>query len=156
MSYNFKRYCKDYESIENYEKALADNFKGWHCHHRLETHTPDGKRRDVDIAQAELRALGMYWHRPSDELIFLTESEHDSLHKKGNTYFKGKRHTEESRIKMSETRKGTHFTEEHKKKLGKAKKGNTYTKDMRWYNNGKINIMSKECPPGFIPGRLRK
>ena len=34
-----KRYCKDYENIENYDKALADNFKGWHCHHRLETHT---------------------------------------------------------------------------------------------------------------------
>ena len=29
-------YCKDYENIENYEKALADNFKGWDCHHRKE------------------------------------------------------------------------------------------------------------------------
>ena len=39
MKHNFKLYCKDYENIENYEKAKADNFIGWHCHHRLETHT---------------------------------------------------------------------------------------------------------------------
>ena len=31
----------------------------------------------------------------------------------------------------------------------KAKKGK------HWYNNGKITIMAKECPEGFVPGRLR-
>lgn len=85
-----ERYCKDYENIENYEAAKKDNFKGWDCHHRLETHTSDGKRRDVDITQAELKALGIYWHRPASELIFLTKSEHTNLHKKGNTATKGR------------------------------------------------------------------
>ena len=28
-----KHFCKNPENIENYEKAKADNFKGWHCHH---------------------------------------------------------------------------------------------------------------------------
>ena len=28
MKRNFEKYCKDYEKIENYEKALADNFVG--------------------------------------------------------------------------------------------------------------------------------
>ena len=32
----------------------------------------------------------------------------------------------------------------------KAKKDNF----KGWYNNGKINIMAKECPEGFVPGRL--
>lgn len=45
---NYKRYCKNYQDIENYEKAKADNFKGWVPHHRLETHNSDGERRLVD------------------------------------------------------------------------------------------------------------
>lgn len=41
----YKQYCKEPEKIENYQKAKKDNFKGWECHHRLETHTSDGERR---------------------------------------------------------------------------------------------------------------
>ena len=29
-------------------------------------------------------------------------------------------------------------------------------KGRHWYNNGEINIMAKECPPGFMPGMLNK
>ena len=83
MKYHFKRYCKDYENIENYEKAKKDNFKNWVCHHRLETHNSDGERRLVDITAEELLALGIYYSRPSSELIFLPISEHMSLHQKG-------------------------------------------------------------------------
>ena len=166
MGQNFKRFCKDYENIENYEKAKADNFKGWECHHRLETHTPDGKRRVVDIPYKELKALGMYYNRPAEELIFLTTREHNAF-KKGkytgeNHPFYGKRHTEETkkklskpkseetRRKMAEAHKGKKVSEESKKKNREAHKG------MRFFNNGKINKRAKECPPGFIPGRLRK
>ena len=78
----YKQYCKEPEKIENFEKAKVDDFVGWHCHHRLQTWTSDGKRRAVDITAAELIALGMYYNRPADELIFLTESEHNSLHQK--------------------------------------------------------------------------
>ena len=70
----FERYCKDYKNIENYEKAKADNFKNWDCHHRLQTWNSDGERRLVDISAAELIALGVYYDRPADELIFLTRS----------------------------------------------------------------------------------
>ena len=92
MKHNFKYYCKDYTNIENYEKAAADNFKGWHCHHRLETHTSDGKRREVDILSDELKSLNMYYNRPAEELIFLTVKEH-------NAFNKGKHHSEEVKIK---------------------------------------------------------
>ena len=180
MKHSFEKFCKDYENIENYEKAKADNFKGWECHHRLETHTSDGERRLVDITQKELIALNMYYHRPAEELIFLTRSEHDAFrkgkpkteeHKKkigeGN---KGKKHSEETKKKMSEAKKN--MSEETKKKLSEAKKGEKnpmYGKKhseetkkklsaasvgKHWYNNSKIEIMVKECPDGFVPGRL--
>lgn len=135
----YKQYCKDYEKIENYEKAKADNFKGWHCHHRLETHNSDGERRLVDITVDELKALGMYYHRPPEELIFLTISEH-SAYNKGNKNALGCKHSEETKKKMREA------------KIGK----NTWSKGTHWYNNGKINTMSKECPPGFVPGMLKR
>lgn len=149
MSHKFERYCKDYENIENYEKAKADNFKGWHCHHRLETHNSDGERRLVDITVAELQALGMYYHRPASELILLTESEHNSLHKP----------SAEAKKKMSKVRKGKylgennsfygkHHSEESKKKMSEANKGK------HWFNNGKENKFCFECPDGFVPGRL--
>ena len=149
MKNHFERYCKNYENIENYQKAKTDNFKGWHCHHRLETHNSDGERRLVDITVAELQALDMYYNRPSSELIFLTESEHNSLHKP----------SEESKKKMSEARKGKHLgkdnsfygkhhSEESKKRMSEANKGR------HWYNNGKENRFCFECPDGFVTGRL--
>ena len=156
MKHKFEKYCKDYENIENYEKAKKDNFKGWHCHHRLETHTPDGKRRDVDIGYKKLIALGLYYHRPAEELIFLTSREH-------NAFNKGKKRSDETRKKLSEASKGNKNalgckrSEETKNKMREVKKGkNIWTKGTRWYNNGKTNIRAKECPPGFVPGRLRK
>ena len=76
-------FCRTPELIENYDKAIADTTQTWQCHHRLETHNSDGERRLVDISKAELIALGMYFDRPPEELIFLTSAEHHCLHNKG-------------------------------------------------------------------------
>ena len=133
LNYYKRYYCKDIENVENYEKALVDDFIGWHCHHRLETHTPDGKRRDADISHKELIALGLYYHRPAEELIFLTTREHNAFKKGKSAWNKGKKMSEEYCRKNSESHKGMYF-----------------------FNNGKINIRAKECPEGFTPGRLRK
>ena len=144
MKHNFKYYCKNYQDIENYEKALADNFKCWQCHHRLETHTSDGERRLVDITRDELLALGMYYGRPAEELIFLTKSEHRYLHKKGKQF------SEEHKNKISEAMKN--MSEEHKNKISEANKGKH--KGRHWFNDGKINKLCYECPAGFVTGKL--
>ena len=157
MAYYFKCYCKDYENIENYEKAKKDNFKGWHCHHRLETHNSDGERRLIDISQKELMALNMYYNRPSSELIFMKHGEHKSLHQKGKpSPNKGKCFSAETRNKMREAHKGKpspnkgkHHSEETKKTIAESQKGR------HWFNNGKINKRAKECPPGFVPGIIK-
>ena len=145
MKHKFERYCKDYKNIENYDKAAADNFKGWCCHHR----------KGVDIPTEELQALGMYYDIPADELIFLTRSEHRALHNKG------KHHSEETKKKLSKPKSekakkkmseawdyDKHFTVETRKKLSEAQTGR------HWYNNGEKEAFSKECPEGFVPGRL--
>ena len=157
MKYHFEKYCKNYQDIENYGKAKADDFIGWNCHHRLETHTSDGIRRDVDISHKELKALGMYYNRPANELIFLTSREHSSLHKKGKPGpNKGKHFSEETKKKMAEASKGKKLSEEIRKKLREAHKGNTNVRGRRWYNNGKISKRAYECPEGFVPGRIKK
>lgn len=203
--------CEDLSKIENYDKAKADNFKGWAIHHRLETHTIDGKRREVDLTVKELIDNNMYYHRPASELIFLTVEDHISLHTTGKKYFLGKHHSKETKRKISESHKGEHFSEEHKKhlseksawkgtkgimfgkqhseeakdkmskswdynkhfseetkrKMSEAHKGKSCQhseetkkkiaeacKGIHWYNNGEINVRAKECPAGFVPGRL--
>ena len=64
----------------------------------------------------------------------------------------------------SKAQKGKHLSEEMKKKMSEAarnrpeetrKKLSAVSKGKRWYNNGEINIRAKECPPGFIPGRIK-
>ena len=160
---NFEKYCTEPENIENYEAAKKNNFKGWNCHHRLETHNSDGERRLVDITRKELKALRMYYNRPANELIFLTSREHRILHQKGKHLSEetkkklseaNKNISEETRKKMSEAHKN--ISEETRKKIREAHKGkNIWTRGRRWYNNGKINIRAKECPPGFVPGILR-
>lgn len=147
-----KRFCKDdITKIENYDKAINDKHKIWHCHHRLEL------TLDNDFANTieDLERMDMYWHRPYFELIFLEPAEHLRLHNKGvknNMYNKGykllgdkngrygkgyivegerngmygKHHSEEARLKMSIARKGKNkgkkLSEEAKRKISEAKK----------------------------------
>lgn len=164
-------YCiEDISKIENYDKAIADTTQTWVCHHRLEM-------QDKPINSAEyLKKNNLYYHRPAAELIFLTRGEHTKLHSTG------KRHSEDSRRKISESNKGRTFTEEHRSKMSEAaerqhrvgknnpffeKQHSVETKQKiseamkgqnigtHWYNDGKVNVRSYTCPEGFVKGRLK-
>lgn len=86
---NVNAICRNREQIENYDKAIVDTTQMWDCHHRLETHFSDGTPRpnNAHLSKTELIALGMYWDRPAEELIFLTKSDHYKLH--GKAKYKG-------------------------------------------------------------------
>ena len=141
--------CKDdIALIENYDTAIADT-KMWVCHHKAGV-LPCGR-----FSREDLKKFNLYWHRPANELIFLTKSEHLSLHSKGITL------KNSTKLKISNALYNKHLSEEEKEKR-KAKmisKGTYYgrnhsTKNRRWYNNGIVSVLSFEKPDGFSEGML--
>jgi hypothetical protein len=110
--------CKHCELVENYDRAVSDKNKKWDLHHRLETHFSDGIERPSNafLSRKELIALDMYYNRPSEELIFLSRSDHNRLHSKNAQWHKalmghvspnkGKKLSEETKKKMSDAHKG--------------------------------------------------
>lgn len=113
---SLEAYCKDYTQIEHYEEALKSPLK-YDLHHRLEISEMQSR--------SDLIFLHLYYHRPPEELIFLSHGEHQRLHKanlseetrqkiseamKGKpSHWKGKHPSEETRQKLSEARKGRHW-----------------------------------------------
>lgn len=115
---NVKRYCcDDVSKIENYSLAITDMDNMWDCHHRMEI-GDNGER----ISRKDLISHELYYNRPTEELIFLTRSEHIRIHKIGNKNMLGKTFSEETRRKISESKKGMTFSEEHKRKLSESHK----------------------------------
>lgn len=79
-----------------------------------------------------------------DNLQLMSREEHTSHH------FNGIHRTEEFKEKVSKGLTGVKHSEERRRKDSLAKQG------IKWFNNGTTEIMQKECPEGFEPGRLRK
>lgn len=130
--------CLDKTKVENYELAKAENFVNWQLHHRLETHFSDGTPRPLNaqLSVAELIALDMYYDRPPEEFIYMTRSEHQSLHHKGKQCCLGRHHSEETKQKLSKIlskprKKGIRKSEEHKRKLSESLKGRTFSEETR-------------------------
>lgn len=111
--YNAHRFCRDdISKIENYDKAINDPTQTWEIHHRLEL-TLEG---EFALSSEQLKMHDMYYNRPYYELIFLTPSEHRSIHHKGKTI------SGEHRRKMSEAWKHRVVSEETKRKISEAHK----------------------------------
>lgn len=127
-----RRYCKDpISKIENYEQAVNDPECIWHLHHRLEL-TLDG---EYALSSKDLIRLGMYYHRPYFELIFLNPSDHEIMH----SHAKPPMHRcsdeckrlRRDKIKENNPRfwKDKELSDEHKKKLSESHKGIKYVRD---------------------------
>ena len=116
-----KIYCReDISKIENYDKAIADTTQVWDCHHRDEVRVLPSEMTAIRSRQ-DLKECGRYYGCPANELIFLTHSEHSRLH------MKGKLHSDETRMKISESMKGKltgrTLSEEHRRKISESNKG---------------------------------
>lgn len=118
-------------------------------------------------------------------LVYLTRSEHMRNHKKGKNHpLYGNHHSEETKRRMSESKKGIKLSEETRKKMSESKKGKLLSeetkrkmsesrkgkhcseeikqkiseanKGLHWFNDGVKSYMCKECPPGCVKGRFIK
>ena len=159
---NWYKFCSEpLDNIEHYEEALAEDFKGWCIHHRLEIQL-DGTRMSVQ----ELIDQNLYYGRPASELVFMRHGEHTTLHNTGNAYMKWHKHSADTRLKIAEAHKGKHHSAETRQKLSESHKGKYLSVETRkkmseahkgkhWYNNGVKSILAKTCPEGFVPGRLK-
>lgn len=167
--------CEDFSLIENYDKAVADQTQTWHIHHR----------RESIYSRNDLIAIDEYYNRPAIELIFLTQSAHNKVHKTGvhhseetrkkiseaekgeRNYNFGKHLSEDTRRKISEAEKGKLVSEITRKKLSKASKGRYHTEESKkkmskshkgkhFWNNGVVCVRTEKCPEGFTLGMLKR
>ena len=124
-----KSYCSEYTQIENYTEATNSPLK-YDLHHRREITEHKSKK--------QLITENLYYHRPSEELIFLEHGEHIRMHKKGkhrpafSIEWKQKMSdakknvSAETRQKISDAKKGKHrpaFSTKWKQKMSNARKG---------------------------------
>jgi hypothetical protein len=156
-----RKVCRNYEQVENYEKAIADEER-WELHHRREIEENKSRQQLIDE--------GNYYDVDPSELIFLTRCEHNKLHHKDKFV------SDETRKKLSENH--ANVSGENNPMYGRKGEtapafGRTGDKHpmygmcgeknpafgKRWWNDGKRNIFSKDCPgPNFVRGiiKLRK
>lgn len=133
-----RKYCReDITLIKNYTEAIADNTQTWICHH-------SNAEPFTGFCRKDLKKMNMYYKRPASELMFVTRSEHNTIHKKDMII------SAEIRKKISESEKDKHISEETRKKMSKTRKGR------HWYNNGSVSTLQKSCPEWFVEGRICK
>lgn len=87
--------------------------------------------------------------RPQEERDRISETLKE-YYKTHDNPFKGRKHSEESLEKNRQAHLGKKHSDETKKLISSQQKG------LHWYNNGVKNVRCKECPIGFVSGRLYK
>ena len=134
----------------------ADNpFYGKH-------HTEETRKKLSEINKGK--------HTGEDNPFYGKTHSEETRKKLSDSWDYDKHFSTEVKRKMSEAHKGKKFSEEHKKKIGASRKGKKMSEEFcrkmsvsnrinnigrHWYNNGKISKRAYECPPGFIPGRIK-
>lgn len=113
-------YCiDDISEIENYTEAIMDNTQTWVCHHRGEI-LPCGT-----YSVEEMKKYGLYFHRPANELIFLTPDAHSALHAKNRTSTT-KRKLSESKLGEKNPMFGRRKTESERKRISERLSGKNH------------------------------
>ena len=118
------------------------SFKGEAVHH-IQMYTHIGFKPRLHIHHIDQNKF----NNALSNLIYLTKAEHMKIH-----HPDGIPHeiTEEERYKHGNAFRGKKLTEEHKKKISESKCGKFF-----WWTNGENNVFSKECPEGFVRGRIK-
>lgn len=123
------------------EYNIADGGDGWsegmRKSHWDATHTEEFRNKIRNIVKA------MFSDPVRRSEILEKRSNTDRLRGNDHKTFKGHKHSEESKKKMSEIAKGQNRSGSKNASFGKT-----------WWTNGKENIKSETCPEGFKKGRF--
>ena len=163
------------EIQKTYIKRGRAYFKRYKVH-EWQMHTHVGYKQGYIIHHLDHNKM----NNSLSNLVYITRSEHNIIHKKGNKNMFGKHHSEESKKKLSEINQGKkhpffgkHHTEEANLKMSEAAKGRTLSKDTKrkigeankirnndriWINNGIVNkfVKCEYIPEGFVKGMLKR
>ena len=162
---NFKKewlmFCEDEDELNYMERVYVDqtwvdrsdtynlSLGGKGCIHQV---TEETRKKMSESKKGKLcgEKNGMYGKRHTDESL-----KKMSLSRKGKgnghvPWDKGKKLSEETRQKMREAKRN--MSEETRQKMSSAIKNRNVNN--HWFNNGIKNVFCKECPEGFVFGRL--
>ena len=128
-------------------------------HHLGKHHSAETRKKMSEALKGE-KCYIFGKHRSAETRKKMSES-----NKEENNPMFGKHHSAEARKKMSEVHKGKNRSAETRKKIAEAHKGKNHSAETRknmsearkgkhWYNNGVISVLSRECPDGFVKGRI--
>lgn len=130
------------------------------------THSDETKNKIGEIHKGNQYMLGHHHTEETKRKLSEWNKEHP------NQYWLGKHLSDETKKKLSEshkgkpgTMKGKHHTDEAKRKVSEANKGRKRSEENKrnqsirqigchWYNDGTNEVFTKECPEGFVKGRL--
>jgi len=88
--------------------------------------------------------------------------------KKLSDAFRGRKHSDETRQKISDANRGRKHSDETKRKISESKRGMKQSEETKkkrrlsmssllWFNNGKQNVRTKECPgPEWKRGMMKR
>ena len=145
ISSNAKRFCReDISLIKNYDKAIADTTQVW-CVHHIKGEPSTG------FSKKDLLKMKMYYKRPASELMFVTAKMHDVIHNNAKNWglankckrlsashktkisiaTKGNKKSDETKHKMSASRKGLKLSNTHKKSISESLQGHVMTSDTK-------------------------
>lgn len=116
------------------------------CHHIDFNHNNNDPENLIFLSESEHNKVhandrrGDYWDRVSKSMSIAKTGEKNAMY--------GKKHSAETKEKMSVTQLCHFVSDETKEKQSKVKKGR------HWFNNGIRSVLTYECPPGFTRGRI--
>ena len=164
----WKKVEKIYEDSESFPKKVV---KDRNLHHKFPRSFSKKDGADIDNDDDNLVSLSLADHfRVHYYLWKCSKKGYRGMMAKAFVFMRKKavvyvsdetieqiaRDYENAMKEVAEAMKGHSVSEETKKKIAEASKGNKNVRGMHWYNNGKISKRAKECPEGFVPGRIKK